>query len=138
MQGSRIFAYVTMILVVALLVLVTTQGLFVFIQPGDPRAWLVLFIMMCIYFSVTYGVSRRFARKPMRPPTMPLITGVLMILPPLVLNMVIENDILFGTMYWSYVGSCAVGSGFGAWYGMQAGWRTLIESLAKQKKLSQD
>ncbi len=138
MQGSRIFAYVTMILVVALLVLVTTQGLFVFIQPGDPRAWLVLFIMMCIYFSVTYGVSRRFARKPMRPPTMPLITGVLMILPPLVLNMVIENDILFGAMYWSYVGSCAVGSGFGAWYGMQAGWRTLIESLAKQKKLSQD
>jgi hypothetical protein len=137
MQGYRIFAYVTLILVVALLVLVTTQGLFVYIQPGDPRAWLVLFIMMCIYFSVTYGVTRRFARKPMRPPTMPLISGILMILPPLVLNMAIENDVLYGTMYWVYLGSCSIGSGLGSWYGMQAGWRTLIEELAKQSKPSE-
>jgi drug/metabolite transporter (DMT)-like permease len=134
MQGYRIFAYVTMILVVALLVLVTTQGLFVFIQPGDPRAWLVLFIFAAIYFSVSYGVTRRFARKPMRPPTMPLITGFLLILPPMVLNLAIENDILFGTMYWIYVGSCAVGAGFGSWYGMKAGWRTLIESIVKQQE----
>lgn len=137
MQGYRIFAYVTLILVVALLVLVTTQGLFEYIQPGDPRAWLVLFIMMCIYFSVTYGVTRRFARKPMRPPTMPLISGILMIMPPLVLNMAIENDVLYGTMYWIYLGSCAIGSGLGSWYGMQAGWRTLIEELGKQSKTSE-
>jgi len=133
MQGYRIFAYVTMILVVALLVLVTTQGLFEYIQPGDPRAWLVLTILASIYFSVSYGLTRRFARKPMRPPTMPLITGFLLILPPLVLNVAIENDVLYGTMYWTYVACSAVGAGIGSWYGMQAGWRTLIEELAKQR-----
>lgn len=133
MQGYRIFAYVTMILVVALLVLVTTQGLFVFVQPGDPRAWLVLFIITCIYFSVSYGLTRRFARKPMRPPTIALITGFLLILPPMILNVAIENDILYGSMYWAYVGCITVGSGVGSWYGMKAGWRTLIESLTKQK-----
>jgi drug/metabolite transporter (DMT)-like permease len=133
MQGYRIFAYVTMILVVALLVLVTTQGLFVFVQPGDPRAWLVLFIITCIYFSVSYGLTRRFARKPMRPPTIALITGFLLILPPMILNVAIENDILYGSMYWAYVGCSTIGSGVGSWYGMKAGWRTLIESLTKQK-----
>jgi drug/metabolite transporter (DMT)-like permease len=138
MQGYRIFAYVTMILVVALLVLVTTQGLFIYIQPGDPRAWLVLVILTSIYFSVAYGVTRRFARKPMRPPTMPLLTGFLLILPPLVLNMVIENDILYGTMYWTYVACCSVGSGIGSWYGMKAGWRTLIEALAKDQVNRED
>lgn len=129
MQGYRIFAYITMILVVALLVLVTTQGMFVYIQPGDPRAWLVLFIITSIYFSVAYGLSRRFARKPMRPPTIPLLTGVLMILPPFVLNFVIENDILYGAMYWTYVGCCTAGAGIGSWLGMKAGWRTLIATL---------
>jgi drug/metabolite transporter (DMT)-like permease len=122
-----------MILVVALLVLVTTQGMFVFIQPGDPRALLVLIIIAIIYFSVAYGLSRRFARKPMRPPTMPLLTGLLLVIPPIVLNFVIENDLLYGTMYWIYVGCCAVGAGIGSWYGMKAGWRTLIESISAQQ-----
>ncbi len=134
MQGYRIFAYVTMILVVALLVLVTTQGLFVFIQPGDPRAWLVLFILASIYMSVAYGLSRRFARRPMRPPTIPLVTAVLLVLPPFVLNFVIENDILYGTMYWIYVASCGVGAAIGSWYGMNAGWKTLIQSLKAQEQ----
>lgn len=133
MQGYRIFAYITMILVVALLVLVSTQGLFVFIQPGDPRAWLVLFIILCIYFSVSFGLTRRFSRKPMRPPTIALITGFLLVLPPMILNVAIENDILYGSMYWAYVSFCIVGSGAGSWYGMKAGWRMLIESLTNQK-----
>ncbi len=137
MQGYRIFAYVTMILVVALLVLVTTQGLFEYIQPGDPRAWLVLIILASIYFSVSYGMTRRFARKPMRPPTIPLITGFLLILPPLVLNVAIENDVLYGAMYWIYVACSAMGAGIGSWYGMQAGWRTLIDELAKQRDPSE-
>ncbi len=129
MQGYRIFAYVTMILVVALMVLVTTQGLFVFIQPGDPRAWLVLLILASIYMSVAYGLSRRFARKPMRPPTIPMVTAVLLVLPPFVLNFVIENDLLYGTMYWIYVACCAAGATIGSWYGMNAGWKSLIQSL---------
>ncbi len=138
MQGYRIFAYVTMILVVALLVLVSTQGLFIYILPGDPRAWLVLFILASIYLSVAYGLSRRFARKPMRPPTIPLITAILLILPPFVLNFVIENDILYGTMYWIYVASCGAGAAIGSWLGMTAGWRTLIQSLNTQKKSRED
>src|SRR5690606_34922868 len=100
MQGYRIFAFITMILVVALLVLVTTQALFPYIQPGDPRAWIVLLMLGVIYFSVTYGLSRRFARKPMRPPTTPLITGVLMVLPPMMLNVFVNNEILQGSMFW--------------------------------------
>ena len=126
MQGYRIFAYITMILVVALLVLVTTQALFPYIQAGDPRAWIVLLMLGAIYFSVTYGLSRRFARKPMRPPLTPLITGFLMVLPPLLLNMLVNNDLLHGSMYWTYILIISVGSAIGTWYGMKAGWNHLI------------
>jgi uncharacterized membrane protein YfcA len=133
MQAYRIFAYVTMILVLSLLVLVTTQGLFVFIQAGDPRTWLVLLMLLGIYLSVSYGVSRRFARKPMRPPTIPLITGVLMVIPPLGLNLFVENDILYGVMYWSYIFSITIGSSIGSWLGMKAGWMQLIQSVQAEK-----
>lgn len=134
MQGYRIFAYVTMILVVALLVLVTTQGLFVFIQPGDPSGWLVLVLFAAIYFSVAYGLSRRFARKPMRPPTIPLVTGVLLVIPPVVLNLLIEHEVLVGALYWAYLLACTTGAMIGSWYGMNAGWRTLIETVVAQRK----
>ncbi len=133
MQAYRIFAYVTMILVLSLLVLVTTQGLFVFLQAGDPRTWLVLLMLLGIYLSVSYGVSRRFARKPMRPPTIPLITGVLMVIPPLGLNLFVENDILYGVMYWSYIFSITIGSSIGSWLGMKAGWMQLIQSVQAEK-----
>jgi len=136
MQAYRIFAYVTMILVLSLLVLVTTQGLFVFIQVGDPRTWLVLLMLLGIYLSVSYGLARRFARKPMRPPTIPLITAILMILPPLVLNFFVENDILYGVMYWSYILCISVGSSIGSWLGMKAGWMQLIQSV--QTKVETD
>lgn len=129
MQGYRIFAYVTMILVVALLVLVTTQGLFVFIQPGDPSGWLVLFLFAAIYFSVAYGISRRFARKPMRPPTIPMVTGILLVIPPIILNLLIEHEVLVGALYWAYLLVCTAGAMIGSWYGMNAGWRTLIASV---------
>ena len=133
MQAYRIFAYVTMILVLSLLVLVTTQGLFVFLQAGDPRTWLVLLMLLGIYLSVSYGVSRRFARRPMRPPTIPLITGVLMVIPPLGLNLFVENDILYGVMYWSYIFSITIGSSIGSWLGMKAGWMQLIQSVQAEK-----
>lgn len=126
MQGYRIFAYITTILVVALLVLVTTQALFPYIQAGDPRTWVVLIILAAIYFSVSYGLSRRFARKPMRPPTTPLITSVLMVVPPLLLNMLVDNDLLQGSMYWVYILTISAGSATGTWYGVKAGWNHLI------------
>jgi uncharacterized membrane protein YfcA len=134
MQAYRIFAYITLILVLALLVLVTTQGLFIFIQAGDPRTWLVLVMLLGIYLSVSYGVARRFARKPMRPPTIPLITALLMVLPPLVLNLFVENDLLYGVMYWSYILSISVGASVGSWLGMKAGWLQLIQSVQSDKK----
>lgn len=134
MQGYRIFAYITLILVLALLVLVTTQGLFVFIQAGDPRTWLVLVMLLGIYFSVSYGIARRFARKPMRPPTIPLITAFLMVLPPLALNLFVENDILYGFMYWSYILSISIGASVGSWLGMKSGWIQLIQSVQSDKK----
>ena len=135
MQGYRIFAYVTMIMVIALLILVSTQGLFIYVQPGDPRSWVVLTIIFSIYLSVSYALSRRFARKPMRPPTLPLLTGILLVIPPLVLNMAIENDVLYGASYWIYIAFCTLGSGIGSWYGMQAGWRSLIESIHRPEDL---
>jgi len=133
MQAYRIFAYVTMIAVLALLVLVTTQGLFVFIQEGETRTLLVLIMLLGIYLSVSYGIARRFARKPMRPPTIPLITAVLMVLPPILLNVFVENEILNGVMYWSYILCITVGSSIGSWLGMKAGWLQLIESVKNDK-----
>jgi len=126
MQGYRIFAYITMILVVALLVLVTTQALFPYIQLGNPRAWIVLLMLAAIYFSVTYGLSRRFARKPMRPPTTPFMTGFLMVVPPLFLNVFVNNDLLQGSMFWVYILTISVGSAVGTWFGVKAGWNHLI------------
>lgn len=131
MQGYRIFAFVTLILVAAVLVLITTQSMFMFIQPGDPRAWLVLLMLGAIYGSVAYALARRFARKPMRPPLTPLVTAPLMLVPPIVLAFLVENDVLFGSMLVYYFVVIAVGSSIGTWYGMQAGWKNLITEFQK-------
>lgn len=137
MQGHRIFAYITLFLIASMLVMVSTQGFFYLIQPADTRAWLLLIMFAGIYGSVSYGLARRFARKPMRPPTMPMIVVPIMVIPPLIMEMAVENTVLTGSMYAAYVTIIVIGSAAGSWYGMKAGWNHIILALQK-KELSRN
>ncbi len=137
MQGYRIFAFATLILVAAVLVLITTHSMLMYLQADDPRTWLVLLMLGGIYGSVCYALARRFARKPMRPPLTPLITAPLMLTPPVAFSIVVESDVLSGPFLVYYFLVLAAGSAVGTWYGMQAGWKHLIPGLQNPPSVPQ-
>lgn len=132
MDFYRLFAYLTTTMVVALLVLVSTQILLNYIQPDQLLGWLVWVMLILIYGSISFAVAKRFSRKPMRPPTLPLMIGPLMILPSIVLQFVAAHETLDTLGYVMYLAGIALGAGGGSWFGMKAGWNTLLQQHRRE------
>lgn len=127
MDYYRLFAYFTTTLVVALLVLVSTQSLLVYVYPDQLLGWLVWLILILIYGSISFALAKRFARKPMRPATLPLLIGPLLILPPKLFQFMVAHETLDMASFAMYLIGIGIGSMGGAWFGMKAGWHTLLQ-----------